>query len=342
MLKRKLLKAFASVFLLFPIPSFVAAAGLDYPAENQILDFGGSIHGQAKHVSNASLYFFRLRQGSTVITEFRSTSRNFALQPDAPEYGDLDPLQSLKIRVWALVNNSWSFEGSTDVKLRGGGPVQPIVLVPSDRTSQYRYTAISATFGNFLTDVQRWYRDTVGRTFDLNRTKYVFTRRTNAWLWCRDLSFAIREGCAHENYEENVGTVLREYGVPFGDISRQEFPLVLGFGAGGYASGSELRKSVIIGEAPIEAYIYGSCDSVTLAFPGDSVRSDCAAYGGIGWPAYGVGVPAGTIAHELGHAFGLPGHLTDGCVVSIMDGNECFPAASLRNDEISWMQEVFR
>jgi len=293
-------------------------------------------------VDEATRYYFRLRQGSAVVREFSSTARNFALHSDEPEYADLDPLQSLKIRVWALVNNSWSFQGSTDVKLRGRGPVQPIVLVPSDRISQYRYSGISGIFNRFLGDVQGWYRDTVGRTFDLKRTIFVFTSRSNEWLWCRDVSFANREGCVHDNYEHNVGTVLREYGVQVGDISEQEFPLILGFGAGGYNGGSERRKSAIIGEAAIESYLYGSCDSITLAFPGDSVRSECAAYGGIGWPAYGVGVPAGTIAHELGHAFGLPGHKTDGCLISVMDTNECFPSAGLRSDEILWMQEVFR
>lgn len=218
--------------------------------------------------------------------------------------------------------------------------VAPFVVVPADRQSEFAASGalgtLSDVFDNSAVDVQDAYDDLVNLTYHRQDTRVIFSDHDTEWFWCRtqDVDPAAL-GCQPNNFEHNLMVDLASRG--YLNDKADETYLILALGGGGYAGARERRA--IMGEAGWVGFRDGNCDRVLDAYPNDGTADRCR---NGNWDQSA----SGTMAHELGHAFGLPGHApaNPNCVgVSFMDAQGCYEVdgPNLDPDEIAHLLQFF-
>ncbi|MBI2593533.1 hypothetical protein HYW44_02740 [Candidatus Daviesbacteria bacterium] len=178
--------------------------------------------------------------------------------------------------------------------------VKPYLVYPSDKPM---YPEYESSVKNYLTELQNWYKEKVGETFVVEPLKVVRSQYDYLTMRCDpnpNDALPPSDACKqNQNQIDGNWPMYMNKAIHNGQESWeiQNVALVFSAGGGGYAGGvffgTNLGGWAIVGDWVLEP-ISGVASSWGIP---------CALSNG--WQCSG-GVPKGTPAHELGHAFGLP------------------------------------
>ncbi len=170
--------------------------------------------------------------------------------------------------------------------------VKPYLVYPADKG---RYPEYERAANAAMAEIQAWYQEVVGATFDSAPLKIVRSMEDYATMKCGvNSSF----GCMEDpmrfdgNWEAALNRAIHD-GVEQWDS--QSATIVFGVGGGGRALADRYANDT--GWATVGDWVLEPLSGVENGWGVPCSRSQ-------GWECQG-GVPMGTIAHELGHAFGL-------------------------------------
>lgn len=193
-------------------------------------------------------------------------------------------------------------------------PVQPYYLYPAD---QPYHKAYEEAANKIAKEIQDWYKERVGTTF---RLKPLIVKQSK-------LSYAQMRGGANPSEEvladkQKMPRWWEGVEQSVGGWKDREVTWVFAQGGGGYAAANLIRTYAGIG-------MFGDW----VLEPISGVREPAAITADLAtWQVQG-GVPMGTTAHELGHAFGLH-HPDDYPGKSIMRWHGDYPKTDLLDHEL--------
>lgn len=165
-------------------------------------------------------------------------------------------------------------------------------------------------FSQKISEIKTFYaNNNGGKTFKTLPLAVVQGDHDHEWYWCTN------SGGQCNQREGNLINELKAKGYPV-DPDWNNFPSnrvvwILDMGGGGYAGARKYPTGggiAIVGDASVYAFIDGNCNRVKdKYFPNDNhpnVKDTCQN----SWIPSGQtqGFSVGALAHELGHAFGMP------------------------------------
>lgn len=171
--------------------------------------------------------------------------------------------------------------------------VKPYLVYPADKPA---YPEYQEAVERYLLELRDWYREKAGATFRMNPLEVVRSSENYLTMRCGPQPSST---CLNDpsRLEGNWGMYMNmaiHYGVERWE--ERTVALVFGAGGGGYAGSNQYQNFAgwaIVGDWVLEPLSGRANDwGIPCRY------SD-------GWQCKG-GVPKGTPAHELGHAFGLP------------------------------------
>ncbi len=187
--------------------------------------------------------------------------------------------------------------------------VQPVIFFTNNYTVD---NALVSFFEEKIFEIRKFYFDNNnGQTFQSLPLSTVVGDNENEFYWCNGAT-----NCSAANqFEGNIITELRNKSYPVHQDWNQ-FPAnrvvwVLAIGGGGYAGARQYPTGggfAMVGDAAIYGTIYNSCNRVKDKYFSVDNHPNAIEHCQNTWlpsgKIYGYGV--GALAHELGHAFGLP------------------------------------
>ncbi|MBI2577926.1 MAG: hypothetical protein HYV77_03785 [Candidatus Wildermuthbacteria bacterium] len=318
-----------------------------YPANGQTLSYGSPSWYQfkVKPISGATTYRYRFYQNGILVHEnIRSTNGELALIPGESGYVALQA-QDTVVHIAALVNFTWSETRAITIKFQTQTPisaptpapmslpaptptrttflVRPYLVYPADKAM---YPIYEQAIENYMTELQVWYKTKVGVTFSKAPLKIIRSSDSYLTMRCGEVPSAkckndpsIIEG----NWAGYINKAIHN-GVY--DWDKDTITLVFSPGAGGYggANISDNKGWAIVGDWVLEPL-----SGVANEWGIPCVYSS-------GWQC-AAGVPKGTPAHEIGHAFGLShpdGYSGD----SIMKWHGGYPETGFLPHEIEFLR----
>ncbi|MBI2007182.1 MAG: hypothetical protein HYS83_00530, partial [Candidatus Blackburnbacteria bacterium] len=203
--------------------------------------------------------------------------------------------------------------------------VRPFLVYPADKPAYPEYeTAVR----NYMTELQRWYCEKVGATFPMSTLQVVRSSYDYQTMRCGENP---SQACLDDpkKLEGNWGMYMNK--AIHGGIEKwdeETAALIFSAGGGGFAGGnvySNYASFAISGDWVLEPLSGRANDwGIPCRYSND-------------WQCAG-GVPKGTPAHELGHAFGLPhpdGYSGD----SIMKWHGGYPSVGFLPHEIEALRQ---
>lgn len=204
--------------------------------------------------------------------------------------------------------------------------VKPYLVYPADKVMYAKY---EISVKNYLIELQNWYRDKVGKTFSMNPLQVVRSSFNYLTMRCGPTP---SQNCLTDSsvLEGNWGMYMNKAihnGVE--QWESQTAALIFSAGGGGYG-GANLDTNNNAGWGITGDWVLEPISGVinTWGIP--------CSYSA-GWQCAG-GVPRGSPAHELGHAFGL-GHPDPNIYSgsSIMKWHGDYPTVGLLQHEINFL-----
>ncbi len=198
--------------------------------------------------------------------------------------------------------------------------VKPYLVYPADKSE---YGSYQSAVSSYMVELQKWYCDKVGATFNLDSLSVIHSGLTYGVMRCgAGKSDAEIQSCLADNSgftgSENDQTRSWDSAV-IGAVSPDgnSIPAVFAVGGGGRAFG--IGSSIaVVGDWVLEP-LAGTQNSWGIPCSFDTVGYCSGGY------------PKGTMAHELGHAFGLGHTNCNGCSVMINHGG--YPNLGFTQDE---------
>ncbi len=209
--------------------------------------------------------------------------------------------------------------------------VKPYLVYPSDKPM---YPEYEEAVKKYMDELQGWYGEQVGKTFEMQPLQVVRSQYTYDTMRCDpnpDDSTLPSTDCLNNpnRLEGNWGAYMNKAihnGVERWD--EQTATLVFSAGGGGYAGANKLPNDTgwaISGDWVLEP-ISGKANEWGIPCR----YSD-------GWQCSG-GVPKGTPAHELGHAFGLPHPGSQYAAQTIMEWHGNYPGVGFIKQEVDYLK----
>ena len=203
--------------------------------------------------------------------------------------------------------------------------VKPYLVYPADKAM---YSEYETSVKNYLIELQNWYRDKVGKTFVMNPLQVVRSSFDYLTMRCGPTP---SETCLSDPsvLEGNWGMYMNK--AAHGGVEQWEeqiVALIFSAGGGGYAGANQYTNFAgfaITGDWVVEP-ISGIANTWGIPCSYSDVWQ-CA-----------EGVPRGTPAHELGHAFGV-GHPDPNIYTgsSIMKWHGDYPTVGFLQHEIDFL-----
>ena len=203
--------------------------------------------------------------------------------------------------------------------------VKPYLVYPADKAM---YPEYETSVKNYLIELQNWYRDKVGATFTMEELKVVRSSRNYLEMRCGENpnSMCIDD---QSKLEGNWAQYMNE-AIHGGTAIWEEETAVLVFGAGGGGYAGANKYENYAGWALVSDWVLEPISGVVNTWGTPCFYSDV-------WQCAG-GVPRGTPAHELGHAFGLSHPDPDIYMgSSIMKWHGDYPTAGFLQHEIDFL-----
>lgn len=203
--------------------------------------------------------------------------------------------------------------------------VKPYIVYPADKPKYPEYeTAVS----NYMVELRNWYQAKVGKTFEMTPLQVVTAPEDYLTIRCGGTP---SQECINDpaRLEGNIGMVANKAihnGIERWD--EKTATLVFFAGAGGYAGANKYASDTgfaISGDWVLEP-ISGKANDWGIPCSYSQ-----------GWQCSG-GVPGGTPAHELGHAFGLPHPGSQYASQTIMEWHGNYPTIGFIPQEIEFLQ----
>lgn len=207
--------------------------------------------------------------------------------------------------------------------------VKPYLIYPADKPM---YPAYEAAVKNYMTELQNWYKQKAGATFSMAPLQVIRSSENYLTLRC---GANPSSACLNDpaKLDGNVGAYANKAihnGVENWD--QKTATLIFAAGAGGYAGANNYPNDT--GFAVVGDWVLEPLSGVANDWGIPCKYSD-------GWQCSG-GVPKGSPAHELDHAFGLPhpdGTLYPGDHVSIMKWHGDYPTVGFLPNEINTLRQ---
>lgn len=205
--------------------------------------------------------------------------------------------------------------------------VKPYLVYPSDKPMYPEYeTAVKA----YMQELQSWYLSKVGKTFYMAQLKVVRSAYTYDTIRCDpnpNDTIPPNASCLSDpkRLDGNLGMYMNKAihnGVEAWDP--QTAALIFSAGGGGYAGANKYPNDT--GFAITGDWVLEPISGVANSWGIPCSLSD-------GWQCSG-GVPKGSPAHELGHAFGLPHPGSQYNGQSIMEWHGDYPTIGFIQKEI--------
>ncbi|MBI2642511.1 MAG: peptidoglycan-binding protein [Candidatus Wildermuthbacteria bacterium] len=198
--------------------------------------------------------------------------------------------------------------------------VKPYLVYPADKPM---YPGYETAVNSYLTELQNWYKDKVGKTFTPKPLVVVRSAFDYLTMRCGPTPTAT---CLNDpsKLEGNWGMYMNmaiHNGVE--QWEAETAALIFGAGGGGYAGANSFSGG---GWAISGDWVLEPISGIPNTWGIPCSYSD-------GWQCAG-GTPKGTPAHELGHAFGLPHPGEQYINQTIMQWHGNFPEPGLLQQEI--------
>ncbi|MCL4366263.1 dockerin type I domain-containing protein [Patescibacteria group bacterium] len=207
----------------------------------------------------------------------------------------------------------------------GSYMVKPYLVYPADKTMYPEYeTAVK----NYLIEMQSWYKQKVGVSFNMAPLKVVRSSENYLTIRC---GLTPSQACLNDSskLDGNVGMYMNKAihnGVE--QWEEKTAALIFAAGAGGYAGSNKYPNDT--GWAIVGDWVLEPISGVASSWGIPCKYSN-------GWQCTG-GVPKGTPAHELGHAFGLPHPGDQYKDQSIMQWHGGYPSVGFLPSEVEQLK----
>ena len=204
--------------------------------------------------------------------------------------------------------------------------VKPYLVYPADKSMYPEYeTAVV----QYMQELQNWYQDKVGKTFAMQPLEVVRSSYDYLTMRCGENP---TESCVNDpsKLEGNWGMFMNKAihnGVE--QWEEKTIALIFSAGGGGYAGGNLYPNHT--GWAIVGYWVLEPLSGVPNEWGIPCSLSD-------GWQCIG-GVPKGTPAHELGHAFGLPHPGEQYIGQTIMQWHGDYPQVGFLEQEIDFLKQ---
>lgn len=204
--------------------------------------------------------------------------------------------------------------------------VKPYLVYPADKPMYPEYeTAVN----QYLQELQSWYNGKVGKTFRMKPLQVVRSSYNYLTMRCGETP---NQSCIDDpaKFEGNWGTFMNK-AIHNGVEQWEEQTIALIFSAGGGGYGGANLYSNYTGFAITGDWVLEPISGVQNTWGIPCFYSS-------GWQCTG-GVPKGTPAHELGHAFGLPHPGSQYAGQTIMEWHGDYPQVGFLSQEIQLLRQ---
>ncbi len=215
------------------------------------------------------------------------------------------------------------------VSSHGGYKITPYLVYPADKPL---YPAYETALNSYLIELQKWYMEKIGKTFEISPLQVIKSAYSYDTMRCDPNPFDSvppSSQCLNDPKKLDGDWMLYMYLAIYGledGFKDQNVDLIFSAGGGGFAGGNKLDNDA--GFAISGDWVLEPISGVANSWGIPCNLSD-------GWQCSG-GVPKGTPAHELGHAFGL-GHPDNG--PSIMKWHGDYPTVGFLPQEVEALKK---